>query len=352
MLVKFGAKIWIPRIMITWGLASMAMVFISGPYSLYLLRALLGAAEAGMLPGVLFFMSSWFPGASRARANSLFLAAAPIGLVLGALLAGPILQMDGMLGLQGWQWLFLLEGFPTVLLGILAYFLLVDKPDQAKWLTSDEKQAIKASLERSEPVQAHAKGTWRGAITKNVLVLAAIIYCNQTSTSILASWTPLIVRDAVGSGSDVLLITLLSALPALTAIISMFVIGTLSDRHAERSFYTAGGLVMAGIGWGVCLLAPFPALKILGLCLAAGGAFGSLVPFWAWVPELIGREGRAVAVAAITSLATIASVATPIIVGFLRDLTDTFNSSIAFALAAIALSVAILMSQRTPGRTA
>ncbi|KFG90882.1 putative phthalate transporter [Sphingobium herbicidovorans NBRC 16415] len=264
-----------------------------------------------MIPGVLFFVSAWFPATVRARANSLFLAAAPIGIVFGALLAGPILQMDGMLGLQGWQWLFLLEGAPTVLLGIVAYFLLVDTPDQARWLTSDEKQAIKTSLERSKPVQPHAKGTWRSAITKNVLVLAAIIYCNQTSTSILASWTPLIVKDAVHSGYDLLLISLLSALPALTAIISMFVTGALSDRHAERFLYAAGALMMAAIGWGVCLLAPTPSLKIVGLCIAAGGAFGALVPFWALVPEMIGREGRAVAVATITSLATIASVATP-----------------------------------------
>lgn len=149
MLARFGARLWIPRIMITWGIASTATMFVVGPYSLYFVRALVGLAEAGFLPGMLFYLGSWIPAAHRAKATAIFLAALPIAIMVGSPLSGLILHLDGRLGLDGWRWLFLLEGLPAIVLGIAAYFFLPNRPADATWLTFSSASAASSSFSTS-----------------------------------------------------------------------------------------------------------------------------------------------------------------------------------------------------------
>lgn len=207
MLGIVGARRWIASIMVVWGIASTATMFATGPNSLYLLRMLVGIAEAGFLPGLLLYLTYWFPAYYRARANALFMIAMPVTMALGSLVSGYILSMDGMLTLKGWQWLFLLEGFPSVLLGAVVWFYLDDSPQKAKWLTDDDKRCLSEMMERDKLRLVQPNGSaslsalqqgkgslWRDVFTPVVLMytLAYFFLCNTLSA--LSVWTPLILK--------------------------------------------------------------------------------------------------------------------------------------------------------------
>jgi ACS family 4-hydroxyphenylacetate permease-like MFS transporter len=347
MMAKIGARIWIPRIMITWGIASMATMFAVGPYSLYGLRSLVGLAEAGLMPGILFYMGHWFPKAHRARANGLYLMSVPIALMVGSPVSGLILQMDGLLGLEGWRWLFIIEGLPPVLLGAVVYFILPDRPQQAGWLTEAEKTALQARLDREHAVAPFAEGkphsSWREITTPRVLVLAACYFCILATSNTLGIWTPQIVKEFLGNTDRILLVSVVTAIPPFFSIFAMHLMSLHSDRKNERLWHTIASMTTVAVGWTIVALVSVPLIQLFGLILCFSGSYSAMSIFWATVSQLLSRQSQAVGIAFISMVGTFASILSPSIIGLLRDFTKDFNAGIWYATALLVVGV-ILMS--------
>jgi ACS family tartrate transporter-like MFS transporter len=233
-LARVGARLWIARIMITWGVLSVAMMYVSDATSFYVLRFLLGVAEAGFLPGIIYYLGHWFPAAERARAISWFLLAIPLSTVVGGPLAGVLLELNGGYGLTGWQWLFLIEGVPAVVLGFVVLRYLTDSPEQAHWLAPEERRwlAERLRLEHHAAQARHGVGLHAALVHPTVWLLGLIIFACQCGSYGLTLWIPQIVRGL--SGSSDLLVSMISALPYVAASVGMILIGRSSDRSGER----------------------------------------------------------------------------------------------------------------------
>lgn len=327
MLARYGARRWIPRIMITWGLASMATVFAVGAYSLYGLRMLVGLAEAGLTPGLLFYVSQWFPREHRARANGLFLASLPLALIIGAPLSGLILQMNGWLGLSGWRWVFLLEGLPPIAVGTAVLFFLPNGPRDANWLSPQERDALVRRLEGEGGVHP-AKTDWAGLVSPLILMLSAVYFCIQATLNTLGIWTPQIVKGFLGPASSALLVTLISAAPPVFSLAAMILVSRDSDRLRMRAPYVVCAMAVGAVGWVLVALGPTPMSKLAGLTLAFAGVYSAICVFWAAATQRVGRRSQAAAIGVISTLGTTASIVSPYIIGTLRDLTHSFTASI------------------------
>ncbi|MGE3601246.1 MAG: MFS transporter [Dehalococcoidia bacterium] len=329
-LTRFGARVWIARIMVTWGVASAATMFAVGPYSLCFLRALVGAAEAGLLPGMMYYLGQWFPHEHRARANALFLASLPTALLIGAPVSGVILQMDGWLGLRGWQWLFLLEGIPSVFVGFAVYFLLPNRPGEAAWLTNEEKIALQSRLDSDHATVRAAHPKVRDLITEisspAILALGATYFCIINTITTFSIWAPLIVKDVLGEDHRVLLVSLVTAVPPFFAILAMQFVSTHSDRTHERRWHLLGSMSTAAVGWVLIARTDAVYAQMSGLCLCFMGAYAALAIFWASAAGAIPRHRQAVAIALISTIGTFASITSPAIIGYLRGVTHSFNA--------------------------
>lgn len=250
-LVKVGARVWIARIMISWGIVAGLMMLVRGPWSFYSLRFLLGVSEAGFFPGMVLYLTYWFPSRERARAIAKFMTATSIAGVVGAPLSSLLLKLDGAAGLHGWQWLFLLEGIPTLLMGISVLFFLRDNPDDAAWLSSDEKQWLGRELEEDKKRSgASAHSNLRDAFRQPVVwMLAAVYFVSQVAVYIINLWMPLILssfagRGGTGASSQ---IARYATMPYLAAAIVTVLVGWSSDRTGERRWHIAGCLLLSGV---------------------------------------------------------------------------------------------------------
>lgn len=344
MLARLGARRWLPRLMIAWGCASILTIFAVGPYSLYALRALVGVAEAGLMPGILFYLGSWFPQAHRARANGLYLAALPLALTIGGPLSGAILEMNGWLGLEGWRWLFILEGLPSIAVGIIAFSLLPNTPAEVAWLTPEEKSALRERLERERVPAAGTEhhSIWKEVFNPRVVVLAVAFFCVMATINSLGVWTPQIVNELVGKGSRPLVIGFLVAIPSLIAIFVMQIVSRHSDRKRERFWHLILSMATVVLGWLVVALVPVPAVKMVGLSLSFCGTYSAMAVFWATVTQVISRRSQAVGIAFISSVATIATIVTPAVIGILRDSTHDFYAGIWFLTAMMLMGIVII----------
>jgi MFS transporter, ACS family, 4-hydroxyphenylacetate permease len=354
MLARHGARVWIPRIMITWGIASTATMFVAGPYSLYFVRSLIGLAEAGFLPGMLFYLGHWIPAAHRAKANAIFLAALPIALMVGSPLSGLILQLDGWLGLDGWRWLFLIEGLPAVLLGIAAYFLLPDRPADANWLTASEQTDLQRRLDSEQAMQpktseTHTSGSiWKAIGNRDVITLGVVYFCLVATVNTLGIWSPLIVRELLGNTDRLVLVGFVSAIPPLLAIIGMLSFSAHSDRSGERNRYCATLMALSGVGWLIVVIGASPALKLMGLSICYVGSFSAMAIFWTAANSLLPQGRRAVSIAAVSTIGTFASILSPSIVGVLRDLTSSMTAGVWYAVTLLALGTMSLFAMTVP----
>lgn len=349
MMARFGARIWIPRIMITWGIASVATMFAVGPYSLYSLRAVLGLAEAGLFPGILYYLGTWFPDSKRAQANSIFMTAMPIALVVGAPVSGLILQMDGIWGLKGWQWLFIMEGLPSVLVGIAAYYVLPNTPAQVNWLTEEEKTALQRRIQdenqrkKAQQGDAVAKPRFLDEIRNpRVIGFGLTSFCMMSTSTVLGAWIPLIVRDLLDT-DRIVLISMLSAIPPLAAVPVMLFFGARSDRSNQRVWYTAFAMAVAASGWVICATAGSPVLKMVGLTIVGIGAYAAMATFWATVSASLARERHAVGMALVASISTMTSIVSPLVIGVLRDWTESFIVGMWYAAAVMLVGIGLLI---------
>lgn len=344
-LVRVGARLWIARIMITWGLISVLMMFVAGPISFYVLRFLLGVAEAGFLPGIIYYLGNWYPAKDRARAVSWFMLAIPLSTVVGAPLAGIILELDGWRGLHGWQWLFLLEGIPAVVLGVVVLGYLTDSPDKAGWLEPAERRWLAERI-ASEQRTAHARhgvGLKSALVHPTVWLLGLILFACQSGSYGLTLWIPQIVRSL--SGLNDLTVSMISALPYVAAAIGMIAIGASSDRTGERFLHIAIPSAIGGLGFiaSAYFVSPLPAM--VALTIAAVGDLGTRGPFWALPTRFLTGSAAAAGIALINTMASLGGFVGPSMVGVVRRFTGSFAGGLVFlgvllllaAIAAVAL---------------
>ncbi len=353
MLAKVGARRWIAGIMVVWGIASTCTLFATSPHTLYLLRMLVGIAEAGFLPGILVYLTWWFPAYYRARANALFMIAMPVTMMIGSLLSGYILALDGVWHLKGWQWLFLLEGLPSIILGIVTWFLLNDTPDQANWLSEDEKQALKAMMRREQksvlPVEASRRSIWREVFTPAVLLYTLAYFCLTNTLSAINIWTPQILQSFNQHSSNIM-IGMLAAIPQFCTIIAMVWWSRRSDRHKERKLHTILPYLFAAAGWLLASATDHPLVQLLGIIMASVGSFTAMAIFWTTPDQVISLPARAVALAVINAIGNVGSAVSPLLIGILRDTTGHFSAGLWFVAALLIMGALVLTAIPMSGR--
>jgi D-galactonate transporter len=346
---RVGAKRWIARIMITWGLASTAMMFVQSETSFYVLRFLVGAAEAGFLPGVILYFTYWFPARRRARINAWFMTSIAISGVIGGPLAGWIMtHFAGMNGWAGWQWLFLLEGLPTVLLGLVVLLLLDNRIEDAKWLSSSEKRLLRANVDREA---CQAEHNFLAAVRQPGTALLALIYMFMLMGLYgLTFWMPQLIKNT--GITNPLNIGLLTAIPYAAAGVAMLLIGASSDRSGERRWHL--GLTVAVGGLGYICSAYFGAstgLAMAALTVAAVGVIGCLPVFWTLPPKFLTGTAAAGGIALINSIGNLGGIISPYMVGKVHDMTGSTQVGL-YVIAAVTLLAAALILFALPRQIA
>lgn len=348
-----GARRWIAIIMVLWGIASTATLFAVGPNSLYVLRMIVGITEAGFLPGILVYLTYWFPAHFRARANALFMVAMPVTMALGSLVSGYILALDGLLNMRGWQWLFLLEGFPSILLGAVVWFYLDDTPHKARWLTKEDKQCLQEMLEsdRLQVVQtagltSHGalpqSALWREIFTPVVLMYTLAYFCLTNTLSAVNIWTPQILQSFNQNSSNIT-IGLLAAIPQVCTIAGMIWWSRRSDRVQERKMHTALPYLFAAAGWVLASATQNSLIQLLGIIMASTGSFTAMAIFWTTPDQSISLRARAVGIAVINATGNIGSAVSPVLIGWLKDQTGNFNSGLYFVAGLLVIGAVIIL---------
>ncbi|WP_397452373.1 MFS transporter [Pseudomonas sp. NA-150] len=343
MLYKVGARRWIARIMMSWGVATALMVFVNTEWQFYGLRFIIGAMEAGFAPGVLYYLTLWFPQHYRGRITSLlFLASAFAGLI-GAPLSGLVLgHLDGVMNMRGWHWLFLLGGLPCVLLGGLVLLVLKDKIADAQWLTAQEKTYLASRIAHHEP---HKSGSLLAALKlPGFLMLGLIYFLIQVASYGLNFWAPQLIRSA-GTESPVI-IGLLTAIPYICGAIAMVVVGRMSDASGERRKYVAGLVCVGAIGFfSAGIFADHTLFLVISLSLMGTGIVASIPAFWALPPKLLAGAGAGAAggIAVINTLGQFGGIVSPVMVGRIKDLTGSTTPALYVIGVASLVAVALLL---------
>ena len=332
-LQRVGTRLWIARIMITWGLIAACMMFIRTPASFYTMRFLLGVGEAGFVPGMLLYLTYWFPSHERARAVAKFMTATSLAGVVGGPLSSTLLKLDGIAGLHGWQWLFIAEGIPTVLLGISVLFVLKDSPAQADWLTPEEQRWLIHELEQDRARYGATKHHNLGdAFRMRSVWLLAIVYVTiQIGVYIVNLWMPLML-ESLSAGRDASTIARFSTIPYLLAAIFTVIVGWSSDRSNERSGHLAGCMALAAAGFAWAAVAN-------NVTIAAIGLWSTMGPFWALMTRTVAGAAAAGGVAMITTLGGFGGFLGPYLTGRLREATGSFSNGL-YAVSALALIAA------------
>jgi len=350
LLVRFGARVWIARIMVTWGIISCAMMFVQGTTSFYVLRFLLGVAEAGFLPGIIYYLSQWFPGRHRARAVSWFMIGIPLSLVFGGPLSGWLMQdLDEYLGLHGWQWMFLMEGIPAVVLGFVVLGFLTEKPADATWLAAEQREwlAGRIAIEHHEAHARHGFGL-RAALTHpTVWLLAVIMFCCQTGSYGLTFWVPSIVKGLTGYSEFA--VGMFTAIPYIAAAAAMILVGMSSDRSGERFLHVAIPSLVGAAGFLAVGYLHSPLAAMLALSVAAAGDYCTRGPFWALPGRFLTGSAAAGAIALINSMGALGGALGPSTVGWLKDRTGGFLGPMLMLAGVLTLgAVLTLFLRRAP----
>jgi ACS family tartrate transporter-like MFS transporter len=345
-LEKVGARKWIARIMLTWGLVAMAMALVRGPRSFYALRILLGVAEAGFFPGVILYLTYWYPPSRRARAVATFMTATAVSGVAGALVSTAILRLDGVQNLHGWQWLFVLEGLPSVLLSGVVLLLLSDGPANARWMSDADRGLLADAFAREHgPAQRHVGDLARALTHPRVWLLTSVYFTVALGMYCVSLWLPLLLSAAWPGHKD-MHYTLLSAIPYAVAAIGMVAIARNSDRTGDRRRHAAICLLGAALGAaGAAASASLhqPAVTLAAFSLTALGIWGSIGPFWAMPPAFLAGTAAAGGIALINSVGNLGGFLGPYIFGYVKQRTGSFTTAL-WILAGILAFGAILAS--------
>ena len=360
LLGKVGPRLWIARIMITWGVIATCMSLVKGAHSFYLVRFLLGVSEAGFFPGMILYLTYWFPSEERARAVARFMTATSLAGVIGAPISSFLLKLEGKAGMHGWQWLFIVEGIPTIVGGISVLFLLRDHPRDAPWLSDAEKQWLENALEQDRKAggASEHENLLDAFKMPMVWVLAGIFLLDQIGIYTVNFWMPLVLnsilhpaaaaaKELSNAAADGMIVRL-STLPYLAAAIVTVVVGWSSDRLRERRWHMIACMLVSAVGFAWAALSHSLPIGLIAFTLAAIGFFSLMGPFWALPTRVLGGQAAAGGVAIITMVGSLGSFAGPAITGRLRDATHSFSAGL-YAVAGVAL-VAAILCLLLPGR--
>jgi ACS family tartrate transporter-like MFS transporter len=327
LLEKVGARLWIARIMVTWGFLAAGTAFVVGPLSFYAMRLLLGAAEAGFFPGVILYLTYWFPSAYRARIIGMFTVAIPVSSFLGSPISAALLGVDGWLGLHGWQWMFILEGAPAVLLGLFCLFVLSDKPSGARWLGADQKEWLSGKLlsEAAGRKRVGKTGVWSVLWNKYVLVLSVTLAGSTAVSSGLQIWQPQIIKSY---GLTNMQTGLLNSIPFALASVIMVLWGERSDRRGERVWHSALPLFVTAFSLASAMVFHSLTAIIVILCLAVIGIYAGKGPVWALSAEWLSADTAAAGLAQMNAISNLAGFGTIYVVGSIKQATDSYPLAI------------------------
>jgi len=349
LLARVGARWWIARIMCTWGVIAVAMALVRTPMQFYVLRFLLGVAEAGFFPGVVYYLSQWFPSDVRARASARFMVAIPLSGVLGGAIGGSLLGLDGRLGLAGWQWLFVAEGIPSILLGVAVLMLLTERPADARWLLPEQRAWLEARLvhEGAASAARHGVPPLRTLVDPMVWLVSLPYFASAVAFYGYQFWGPTIIRDALHTSDATT--SLASGLIALVAAAALLVNAAHSDHTGERFMHAARGASVHTLGYlGVALL-PWPIARVFAIALVPIGASMFLAPYWCLPPMLFRGTALAAAIALVNSIQSLGGFVGPNIIGVARTLTGgTTGAFLVLASFAALSGVSVLMLRRQP----
>jgi len=341
---RVGARRWISRIMISWGILSGLMFLVSGPASFYTVRFFLGIAEAGFFPGIVFYLTNWIPAARRSHLLAIFLTSVALSGVVGTPLAGLIMQMEGIGHLHGWQWLFILEGIPAVVLGVAILFtdLLPDSPAHAKWISAAERTWIESELARdhAETHVNHVADLRSAARDGRLWLLSLIYFMLIMGLYGFIFWVPTLVKTLTRASN--LRVGVLSAIPYVVAAISMVAIGAIADRTGRRRWCVSVCALTGAAGICALCASTTPATGLLSLCLAAIGIFGTLAPFWALPARYLRRTAAAGGIAIINSTGAMSGFVAPSVIGWAKSATGHFTTGL-LVVAASLLCGAVLI---------
>ena len=327
LLEKVGARRWIARIMVSWGILSAAMVFVNSSTTFYVLRFMLGVAEAGFFPGIILYLTYWFPATERGKCISRFMTAIPLSGLIGAPISGALLDMNGTLNIAGWKWMFLLEALPSILMGFYVFLFLPDRPETCRWLNESEKNLLKNfGQERDD---SHQTSGWSSfftvIISPQVWHICMIYFFQVTGLYGIGLWLPEILRSSSGTMSEKQL-GILSALPFLAGTISMVFWGWNSDRLQERKWHLVAANLLGGIGFVIAGLHPnYLAFSLGGMILASMGVHATFGPFWALKTTLLAPGLAAVGIALINSTGNLGGFTGPSLTGYLKERTGSLS---------------------------
>jgi len=340
---RVGARLWIARIMLGWGVVSACMMFVKSATAFYILRFTLGVAEAGFFPGMILYLTYWFPASERAKAIAQFMTATAIAGVIGGPLSGSLLAIDGWRGLAGWQWLFLVEGIPSVILGFVVLAYLTDRPEQAHWLTGDERQWLVARMaeDRASRAGGNHQATLLAALGNPRVWLFALLYFTIIVGFYgISFWLPQILKNL--SGLRDFEIGFIAAIPYVAAAVVMVVVGASSDRTGERRKHVAFSALLGSVALALSATTTQPVIALFTLSLAAAGIWGALGPFWALPTAFLSGTAAAGGIALINSIGNLGGFLGPSMIGWVRQQTGSFT--VALLVLAISPLVACFLA--------
>jgi MFS transporter, ACS family, tartrate transporter len=357
-LERFGARKWIARIMFSWGVLSGSMAFIPhlaaatgmrNEHVFYWVRVLLGIAEAGFFPGIIFYLTLWFPAVYRARIIGFFMAAIPLSSVIGAPISGMLLNLNGWHGLAGWQWMFIIESAPAIVLAVVTYFYLTDRPLDAKWLADDERWwlARRIATEDEQKKRASHLGTFAAMVNPRVLALAVVYFGAVSCNYGVGFWLPQIVKSFGLTNTATGFIT---AIPYVVGTIGMIWFGRYSDRTLNRRRHVATALVISAGGIAISTLLDNPSLKILALSISAFGVFASLSLFWTLPTAFLTGASAAAGIAVINSVGNLSGFSGPYAMGWMKDQTGSYSGGLLLIAGCAVVALIIVLVLRHDSR--
>jgi len=351
-LQRFGARRWLARIMITWGLISASTALVQGPNSLYFVRFILGAAEAGFFPGVVLYLTYWVPSAYRARIVALFMVAIPAASFIASPVSALLLQMDGVGGMRGWHWLFVIEGLPTVLLGVVCLFYLTDKPEDAAWLNPQQREWLTRTMNReaaARSAKAHVP-LWKLFSSPHVWGMALVCSCASAAGTVLNVWQPQLLKSF---GLSVIQTGLVNSIPYAIASVLMVWWGRHSDRTGERRWHTAIPLLLIGAGMGLASAVHTLAPVVMLLSLVLIGAYSFKGPFWAMATGWLATGSAAAGLAGINAVSNLIGGGLMVnVYGWVKDATGSYSMAllpmVLMSLASVSILLHLSRKSRTP----
>lgn len=339
---KVGARIWIARVMVTWGIIAGGMAFIESSTSFYVMRFLLGIAEAGFFPGIILYLSFWFPARNRAGVIALFMAAAPIATAIGSPISAALLEMHGIMGLAGWQWMFLIEALPAVILGVVVFFYMTDRPEKATWLKQDERdwlvKTMQAENAGKDSHQHHS--IIRGLANPRVLALALVYFGTSAGLYTLGIWAPQIIKEL---GVSSMTVGLLNAIPPIVSVVAMILWSRHSDKTNERTWHVALACITAAIGLVIAAGTGSVIGLIAALTIVNVGISCSKPPLWSMPTMFLSGAAAATGIATINSIGNLGGFAGPAMIGWVKDQTGSFTGGLYFVAGLLILSTVITL---------